>query len=116
MVLRGVRGATTVKHNTREEILSAAKELLTAMVKANQINIADIASIIFTVTPDLDAVFPAEAAREIGWNDTPLLCAIEIPVPSALPNCIRLLMHINTDKNQNEIKHIYLHAAVNLRR
>jgi chorismate mutase len=116
MKIRGIRGATTVENNKREDVLSATKELLLALVKSNSINIDDIASIIFTVSQDLDAEFPAVAAREIGWNDTPLLCATEIPVKGSLAKCIRILIHLNTDKSLQDIKHIYLKNAVNLRR
>ncbi len=86
------------------------------IVRANNINVDDVASVIFTVTKDLDAVFPAEAAREIGWIDTPLLCANEIPVVGSLAKCIRVLISINSEKTQKEINHVYLKEAVNLRR
>lgn len=116
MTVRGVRGATTVSSNKREEIISATKELLLELVKSNQIKIDAIASIIFTVTKDLDAEFPALAAREIGWDDTPLLCATEIPVKNSLPFCIRILLLVNSGSQQKNIRHIYLKDAVNLRR
>ncbi|MFA5839065.1 MAG: chorismate mutase [Candidatus Margulisiibacteriota bacterium] len=116
MKIRGVRGATTVQYNQREEIIVATKELLLEVVKVNAISIDDIASIFFTVTKDLDAEFPAVAARELGWNDVPLLDATEIPVSGSLAKCIRVLIHLNTDKSQKEIKHVYLKEAVNLRR
>ena len=116
MPLRGIRGATSVTSNTKEEIISATKELLEEIAKANQLKIEEIASIIFTVTKDLNAEFPATAARELGWKDTPLLCACEIDVPKSLPKCIRVLLHVNTEKKQKEIKHIYLKEAQTLRR
>lgn len=115
MGLRGIRGATTVSDNTKEEIISATKELLQEIAKANQLDIEEIASIFFSVTKDLNAEFPAVAARELGWNDTPLLCAYEIDVPGSLFKCIRVLLHVNTEKSQKEMKHIYLREAVNLR-
>lgn len=112
---RGVRGAITVESNTPEAILQATRELLLAMAEANGITPADIASIIFTVTPDLNAAYPAQAARELGWRHTPLMCATEIPVPAGLPRCVRVLMHWNTEKRQEEIVHVYLRDAQTLR-
>lgn len=112
---RGVRGAITVEENTAEAILSATKELLEEMVSANEIEVEEIASIIFTVTPDLDAEFPALATRELDWLDTPLLCGQEMAVPGSLKKCIRVLMHWNTVKRPPEIRHIYLREAVSLR-
>ncbi|MGB9613380.1 MAG: chorismate mutase [Candidatus Margulisiibacteriota bacterium] len=116
MALRGIRGATAVGNNSKEEIISATKELLGEIVAANQLEIEEIASVIFSVTKDLNAEFPAVAARELGWNDTPLLCTYEIDVPGSLPRCIRVLLHVNTEKKQKEMKHIYLAEAQNLRR
>jgi len=115
VVLRGIRGATTVEINAGEEILSATRELLEAIKKENNLNPEDIASAFFTVTPDLDAAFPASAARELGWKYVPLLCATEINVPGSQGNCIRVLLHVNTEKTQEELKHIYLREAVCLR-
>ncbi|MFH1683678.1 MAG: chorismate mutase [Candidatus Margulisiibacteriota bacterium] len=116
MTIRGIRGATTVANNKRDEILAATKELLSEILNTNQLKVPDIASIIFTVTKDLNAEFPAVAARELGWNETPLLCNYEIDVPKSLAKCIRVLLLVNSDKTQKEIKHIYLKEAVNLRR
>lgn len=116
MFTRGLRGATTVANNSKAEILTATKELLIEMVKANDLKTEAIASIILTLTADLNAVFPAEAARELGWNDTALLCAREIEVPGSLPKCIRVLMHINSTQEQKDLRHVYLKEAVNLRR
>ncbi|MGQ9497776.1 MAG: chorismate mutase [Desulfotomaculales bacterium] len=113
--VRGLRGATTVDDNTRASILDATRELLLTLVKENNIAIEDIASIFFTATPDLNAEFPALAARELGWIKTPLLCATEIDVPGSTPRCIRVLMHVNTSKEQQELKHVYLRGAVSLR-
>ncbi len=113
--VRGLRGATTADDNTRASILDATKELLLTLVKENNIAIEDIASIFFTATPDLNAEFPALAARELGWINTPLLCATEINVPGSTPRCIRVLMHVNTTKRQEELKHIYLKDAAGLR-
>ncbi len=113
--VRGIRGATTVAENIEENIIDATKELLLAMVETNDIQIYDIASAIFTVTQDLDAAFPAAAARELGWKYVPLMCSTEIPVKESLPMCIRVLLHVNTYKEQHEIEHIYLNKAAKLR-
>ncbi|MDH7486708.1 MAG: chorismate mutase [Anaerolineae bacterium] len=115
MPCRGVRGATTAETNTPEAILSATRELLEALVAANGLNPADLASAIFTTTPDLNAAFPARAARELGWNDVALLCAHEMNVPGGLPRCIRVLLHWNTDRAASEIAHVYLREAKGLR-
>jgi chorismate mutase len=115
MTCRGVRGATTVEHNNREEILTATRQLLALMVSRNGIDKQDVASAIFTTTVDLDAEFPALAARQLGWLDVPLLCGHELSVPGSLPHCIRVLVHWNTDRKQSEIEHIYIRDAVRLR-
>ena len=114
-VLRGIRGAITVERNSAEEILAATGELLDTIIKENDIEAGDMASIIFTMTEDLDACFPARAARDRGLKYVPLLDARELDVPGSLPRCIRILIHINTDKSQREIKHIYLKEAASLR-
>lgn len=114
-VLRGIRGAITVERNTSEEIKAASWELLEAVIKKNDIDPEDIASIFFTVTQDLDAVFPAMGVRDKGFKYVPLLCSIEINVPGSLARCIRILVHVNTRKSQKEIKHVYLRDAVRLR-
>lgn len=115
-VVRGIRGATTVKQNSAKDILEATSELLSAIVKENELNTEDIASAIFTVTHDLNAEFPATAAREImDWKYVPLLCATEINVPGRLGKCIRVLVHVNTTRLQQELKHVYLKEAVQLR-
>ena len=115
MYCRGIRGATTVDYNDREEILEATTELLQLMVHENNVRIEDIASASFTLTEDLDAVFPAMAARQIGWNEVPLICMREIPVPNSLGKCIRVLLLINTTRSASEIQHIYMRKAVSLR-
>jgi chorismate mutase len=115
MLCRGVRGATTVELNDREEILTATRQLLALMVRRNSIDKQDVASAIFTTTPDLDAEFPALAARQLGWLEVPLLCSHELCVPGSLPRCIRVLVHWNTERAQNEIEHIYVRDAVRLR-
>lgn len=115
MHCRGVRGATTVENNDREEILQATRELLALMIRQNGIDRQEVASAIFTTTPDVDAEFPALAARQMGWGEVPLLCGHEMTVPGSLPMCIRILMHWNTDKLQDEIQHIYTRGAEKLR-
>jgi chorismate mutase len=115
MTCRGVRGATSVEHNNREEILTATRQLLALMVRRNGIDKQDVASAIFTTTVDLDAEFPALAARQLGWLDVPLLCGHELNVPGSLRHCIRVLVHWNTDRKQSEIEHIYIRDAVRLR-
>ena len=115
MLCRGIRGATTVEANSREAILEATAELLAAMVKANGIKPEDVASAFFTTTPDLNAEFPALAARRLGWNDVPLLCGHEMAVPGSLPMCLRILLHVNTDKTADQIVHVYLRGARALR-
>jgi chorismate mutase len=114
-VCRGVRGATTVKTNSREEILQATRQMLALMIRRNGIEPSDIASALFTVTSDLDAEFPALAARQLGWLEVPMLCGYEIKVPGSLPLCIRVLVHWITAKSQSDIQHIYIHEAVRLR-
>ena len=115
MHCRGIRGATTVEENTAEAILSAARELLELIVEANDLRVEDVASAIFTTTPDLTAAFPAKAAREMGWRDVALLDAQEIPVPGSLERCIRVLVHWNTEKRQDEVVHVYIKGANALR-
>jgi chorismate mutase len=112
---RGIRGATTVERNDAAEIVAATRELLLAIAEANDVQPDDIASIIFTTTPDLNATFPAVAARELGWLQVPLLCAHEMNVPGALQRVVRVLMHVNTPRHANEIRHVYLRGARDLR-
>jgi chorismate mutase len=115
MYCRGIRGATTVEHNEREEILTATRELLQLMIHRNDLHLEDVASAIFTVTEDLDAEFPALAARLLGWEEVAMICTREIPVPNSLSKCIRILLHVNTTRRASEIEHVYLRGAVNLR-
>ncbi len=113
---RGIRGATTASGNDREAILSATRELLERIVERNQFAPEDIAAAFFTVTDDLNAEFPAMAARQLGWTEAALLCAREIPVPTAtVRHCIRVLALVNTDRSAAEIAHVYLRDAVALR-
>lgn len=116
MTVRGVRGAITAEANQPEAISEATRELLRAILEANPgMNPDDLASVLFTVTEDLSASFPAAAARSLGWDNVPLICAREIPVPGSLPRCIRVLLHWNTDLPQTAIQHVYLGAAADLR-
>ena len=115
MYCRGIRGATTVEHNSREEILAATTELLQLLISRNELRAEDVASVIFTVTEDLDAEFPALAARYLGWTEVALICTREIPVPGSLGKCIRILLHVNTTRSAAEIQHVYIRGAVNLR-
>ena len=115
VLCRGVRGATTVETNTAEAIVAATGELLRTMIEANAIEQERVASVLFTTTMDLNAAFPAVAARELGWTEIALLNAHEMAVPGALPRCIRILLHLNTDRAAREIRHIYLRDARKLR-
>ena len=116
MVVRGIRGATTVEVDEALEVLSATGELLESILSANQLEDFDeVVSAIFTTTADLSSTFPAEAARELGMHQVPLLCASEIPVPESMPRCIRVLLHVNTTKSQSDIVHVYLRDAQRLR-
>ncbi|PDW02535.1 chorismate mutase [Candidatus Viridilinea mediisalina] len=112
---RGVRGATTCEANTREAILEATRELLEEMIAANGLTSDEIAGAFFTTTPDLNAEYPAVAARALGWSDTALLCGHEMAVPGGLAQCIRVLVLWNTTRNANELRHIYIRGARNLR-
>lgn|SRR5437762_1804866 len=115
MYCRGIRGATTVEQNDRAEILAATKELLELLIEKNDLHKEDVASAIFTVTDDLDADFPALAARALGWTEVALICMREIPVPNSLGKCIRILLHVNTERSASEIQHVYIRGAVSLR-
>jgi chorismate mutase len=115
MLTRGIRGATTVNANTREAILEATTELLNAMVEANGIEVDNVASAFFTSSPDINAEFPALAARQMGWTNVALLCGHEMAVPGSLKMCLRILLHVNTEKPASELTHVYLHGARVLR-
>jgi chorismate mutase len=113
--VRGIRGATTTEANTREAILTATDELLREMIEANHICAEDVASVLFTTTSDLTADFPALAARALGWHDTALMCGHEMNVPHGLPLCIRILIHWNTAVRADEVQHVYIKGAAQLR-
>jgi len=113
---RGIRGATTIKTDTKESVLPATRELLDAILASNPgLKTDDIAAALFTVTDDIASAYPALAARQMGWDLVPMMCAREIPVEGSLPLCIRVLLHWNTELTQSEIKHVYLRNAVKLR-
>jgi len=115
MPVRGIRGATSVETNSRDEIFSKTEELLETLVNKNSLNIEDVASVIFSVTDDIDDAFPAAAARKMGWDFVPLFGCGEIPVKGSPRGIIRALMHVNTEKSQREMAHSYLHRAAELR-
>lgn len=115
MPVRALRGATTIEKNSREDIMFETKNLLSEIVQANNINKDDIISVIFSTTRDINAAFPAAAAREMGWTDIPLMCTNEMDVPGSLEKCIRVLIHINSDKTNSQLRHIYLKEAKKLR-
>ncbi|MBK8027864.1 MAG: chorismate mutase [Chloroflexi bacterium] len=115
MKFRGLRGATTVDEDSEEAILHATRELLVAMIEANDIHEDDVASVIFTVTPDLTAAYPARAARELGWTQVALIDCQEMVVPGGMPRCIRVLIHWNTPKSNRELRHTFMRHAAALR-
>jgi chorismate mutase len=113
---RGIRGAIAVPANDRDSILAATRKLLMEIVEANEVEVGNIAAIFFTTTPDLDAEFPAAATRDLGWpSNLALLCGHEMNVPDALPQCLRILMLVNTEKEPETISHIYLGEAKSLK-
>lgn len=115
-MIRGVRGATTVQENKEEEIVKATEQLLREIVKRNEIKPEDVASVFVSVTEDINATFPSKALRLLdGWTFVPVMCMQEIPVPDSLKKCIRVMIHLNTNKRQTDIKHVYLNDAVVLR-
>ena len=111
----GIRGATTADDNIREAVLEATREMLIRIVEENAIDLDDVAAAFFTTTRDLNAEFPALAARQSGWDQSALMCAHEMDVPGGLPQCIRVLVLVNTDKRPKDIRHAYLKGAVNLK-
>jgi chorismate mutase len=113
--LGAIRGATTVDEDEATVVRTATAELLQRIVDLNALKSTDIISVIFTVTPDLRSAFPAHAARELGWNDVALLCTMEIPVPGAIPRCIRVLLHVETSTPRTRLRHVYLRGARGLR-
>tara|TARA_B100001167_G_scaffold117029_1_gene72422 strand:+ start:56 stop:427 length:372 start_codon:yes stop_codon:yes gene_type:complete len=114
--VQAIRGATTSPSNSSEEILAATTEMLNSIIKENSLKVEDIISAFFTTTQDLNAEFPPVAARKIGWVNVALMCSHEMKVPGALQKCIRVMVHVNTEKNPTDIVNIYLRDAVNLRK
>lgn len=115
MSVRAIRGAVQVDADEREAILEATTELVAAVMERNDLTPDDVISVLFTVTPDLTAEFPALAARKIGFHAVPLMCATEIPVPGAMPRVVRLMAHVETDSSRADIQHVYLRGAMALR-
>ncbi|MCF7549629.1 MULTISPECIES: chorismate mutase [Pseudonocardia] len=116
MAVRAIRGAIQIEGDSRDEILEGSAELVTAVLKRNDLTSDDIISILFTATPDLTAEFPAYAARLLGLTDVPLMCAVEIAVPEAMPRVLRLMAHVETDLARADLRHVYLRGAAALRR
>jgi chorismate mutase len=115
VAVRAVRGAVQVASDDRAEILAGTAELVTEVMARNELSTEDVISVLFTATNDLTAEFPALAARKLGFQEVPLLCAAEISVPGAMPRVVRLMMHIETDKPRSAVQHVYLRGAVALR-
>jgi chorismate mutase len=115
MWCRGIRGATVAEANTRDDILSATQELLRKMLAANYVDKQSVTCMFFSTTPDLNAEFPALAARQMGWTDTALMCSQEIAVPGSLERCIRIMVLVNTEKRAEDIRHVYIRGAETLR-
>ena len=115
LMVRGLRGATTVDTDSPDQVTERSQELIVALMERNELVEDDIVSVLFTATADVTSIFPATAIREIGFGAVPLLCAAEIAVPGAMPRCIRVLLHIHTTKSKDEIHHVYLHGAQGLR-
>ncbi|WHH59461.1 chorismate mutase [Petroclostridium sp. X23] len=115
MSVRAIRGAITVDENTKEQIINKTKQLLVEIIQSNDVSNSDMVSIFFTVTNDITAAFPPVAARELGLANVPLMTAVEMEVPGSLPKCIRVMLHLNSDKSLDEIKHVYLGNAKKLR-
>src|SRR5690606_20234847 len=115
IVCRGIRGATTAAANTAEDILEATQELVEVLIGLNDLNTEDIASAIFTTTPDLTAIFPATAARSLGWTEVPMVCSRATAAPGDLATAVRVLVHVNTTESASELRHAYLKGAKQLR-
>jgi chorismate mutase len=115
VAVRAVRGAVQISGNDRDDILAGTTELVTEVMSRNELSTDDVISVLFTATPDLTAEFPALAARKLGFQEVPLLCASEIDVPGAMPRVVRLMMHIETSKPRSALQHVYLRGAAALR-
>jgi chorismate mutase len=115
MSFRALRGATTVDVDSTDQVTERVVELLTAMMEQNDVDHDDLISVWFTATDDIHSMFPAAAARKIGWGDVPLLCARELDIDGATPLCIRVLVHLMSERGRSELHHVYLHGARGLR-
>ncbi|HVX21885.1 MAG TPA: chorismate mutase [Acidimicrobiales bacterium] len=115
MAVRALRGATTVEEDTTDQVTDRVQELLREVMDRNGLVEDDVISILFTATADVVSMFPATAARGIGFGAVPLLCAAEIPVPGAMSHCVRVLLHVDTDRPRQDLRHVYLHGAKGLR-
>ena len=115
LMVRGLRGATTVDADMAAQVTERSQELMREIMARNELVEDDIVSVVFTATPDVTSIFPATAIREIGFGAVPLLCAAEIAVPGAMPLCIRVLLHVHTMRSRDEMHHVYLHGAQGLR-
>jgi chorismate mutase len=115
LMVRGLRGATTVDVDSPEQVTERSQELMRQLMERNGLVEDDIVSVLFTATGDVTSMFPATAIREIGFGAVPLLCAAEIAVPGAMPLCIRVLLHVHTARTKDQIHHVYLHGAQGLR-
>lgn len=113
--LRALRGATTVDEDTREQVGERTVELLSELLDRNEVDHDDIVSVLFTATDDIHSMFPAEAARKVGFGDIPLICARELDIAGATPRCLRVMLHLTTERGRDELHHVYLHGARNLR-
>jgi chorismate mutase len=113
--VRALRGATTVDADTPEQLHERVQALLQRMLERNSVEKDDCISILFTATDDIHSMFPAVAAREIGFGDVPLICARELDIVGGTPRCVRVMMHINTEKARGELHHVYLEGASALR-
>ncbi|MEI2818983.1 MAG: chorismate mutase [Marmoricola sp.] len=116
MAVRAVRGATQLEADTKDQMLDRVSELVTEVLHANALTVDDFISVVFTATADLHAEFPAYAARQLGFDDVPLLCARELEIEGSMPRVVRLLAHVESDLARNEVTHVYLHGAAALRR
>jgi chorismate mutase len=115
VAVRALRGAVQVDADDRDQVLAAVSELLTEVMRRNDLSVEDMISVLFTATPDLRCEFPAVAARQLGITDVPLLCTVEIDVVGAMPRVLRLMAHVQTDRSRHELRHVYLRGAAALR-
>jgi len=115
VTVRAIRGAVQIEANGRDQILDGTTELVSEVMSRNDLTTDDVISVLFTMTPDLTAEFPALAARKLGFHDVPLICSTEIPVPGAMPRVVRLMAHVDTSLPRSAIQHVYLRGAAALR-